>query len=1537
MGKRVRLQEGKRFLCALLSLAMVLVMIPASRLEASEQDETAVETITTDMQDSARKNYFTFSGSGWTKNVGDSYVTASSSEERYYEIYFEGNAVSVWANKAPAHGTVKYTVDGQHEQTVNLNNATRIQPMVVYTVDGLAEGQHVLKALAVDKVNQVAYAEVTHKPYIGGTPNLGGTIEDTNEQYTQNRYSEIAAKNVSEAKLSAWKNDKATSELVLFSKDCSLENVSVTAGSLTSGSNTIAADNVKTTFIKSTKAYNGAYLGYGSKDREIPVGNRSESSDILYQQGGSVDMAWNSLQPVWVEFNIPKDAAAGIYTGTLTASADGLDEPLIFTYTVEVADITLPDADTYAETFDIELWQYPYSSAEYYGVEPFSDEHLALMESSMLKYKEIGGHAITTTISEEAWSGQTYSANEVHYPSMVKWTKNADGSFSYDFTAFDKWVTFCKELGIGDKIVIYSIAPWHFSFTYWEGSELKYEVFGSRNGINDLDRYNEVWGDFLRKLVDHLDEKGWFDESFIGIDERGFSAAAFDIVESVENKDGKKLKTAGAMDGFVGQKDLAMRVDDLNVGDNAAAAHPKEFKELLEERTEKGLKTTLYSCTEHKPGNFSLSSPAESYWSIVNAAKAGTAGFLRWAYDAWVEDPLRDATHNSFEPGDCFLIYPDEKDAPNPESKSSVRLERMAEGIRDVNKLIYLEKMDPDLADEIQDLYGKIMTTATTGRSYLTDEQKASLKQEMSDFKAGVAKITDKYVKSVTPGLHVLESEKTLEKGKKWEIPYIFVSETENAKIIFESKDPSVATVDAKGFVTARGTGETTIALLHRQTGYTASVKIIVPEQAEKPVGEMCISNALTDYRLPEKYLSDVLKEDPAGDEHYLGQPDMIMLDDNQTLYTVFPVGHGKGRIIMMVSHDAGETWERKTDTPISWNTSYETPTIYKLKLTNGKTKLILISGRPQNFGAPTGGWDTSISDDEGETWSEFRSHWPNVDGSFNQGVVVMASLIQMKENGEYIDKWMGVYHNGNNFINYKSYLTFDENGKDQWTEPEPYLSEYRAIENSHQICEVGMFRSPDGSRIVALARNQTHNGPATMFWSDDEGETWSEPVPLPGSLAGERHKVLYDPTDPTGQRIIIPFREIKYDLNGNNRFDGGSDWVAGDWVAWVGTYDDLINQRDGSYRILLCEDWAANAKSGDTGYSGFVVQPDGTFIIDSYGHWDKKYSESLKPYNVHNDWCWIKQAKFKISDVVGDVFTENISSMPQLSDSTDYTAATWSGYETALEEMNAVMDKQDATWEEINQAYELLQAAYEKLVMKGAGNNDDILPGMQQDLKDAIASASSLISQGRQKYTPESWTIFEQAYQAAKADENLNDYDKLKQLYDALVAAQKGLTVEEEKTDPPKQDPPLVTMKEFALGEESFEIADASGDTVRLTKGADKKKVTVNTVTYNNKVYRVVAIAPNAFKNCKKLQTVIIGANVKNIEKGAFNNCKKLKTVEFKGKTLPGMKQGFKKITNKKLTVKVQKALKKKASVKKKTLQKLKKAGLKVTLKKIK
>ena len=448
-------------------------------------------------------------------------------------------------------------------------------------------------------------------------------------------------------------------------------------------------------------------------------------------------------------------------------------------------------------------------------------------------------------------------------------------------------------------------------------------------------------------------------------------------------------------------------------------------------------------------------------------------------------------------------------------------------------------------------------------------------------------------------------------------------------------------------------------------------------------------------------------------------------------LITAYPKGHGKGPIIMKISDDNGETWTEKNNTPSSWIGSQETPTLYVLPLENGKERIMMITACPgwgtDSNGNKTG-WNTSYSDDNGETWTEYK-HWysNHENGKENNVIVGMASLVQLKdESGNYIQKWMGVYHDYD-YVNYRTYLTFNENGEEQWSEPEPYLSDYRNIESTYKMCEIGMFRSPDGKRIVGLARSQSHNNPATMIYSDDEGKTWSKPMDLPGSLAGERHKAAYDPIS---GRLVISFREIQYDLNGNNTFDGDADWTAGEWVAWVGTYEDLMEQRDGQYRIEISKDYSKSAKSGDTGYAGIVVLDDGTFIMDSYGHWDEEFSNSWTG-GVTTDLCYIKQAKFKLSEIDNMAGLIDRSELEELIDKVsglnkyEYTPESWSDFEIALNKAINVKDNVESTQDEIDEAKEKLSKSFDNLKK----NKTDI--GGSEDTSDNDVDDSNSVKTG--------------------------------------------------------------------------------------------------------------------------------------------------------------------------------------------------------------
>jgi hypothetical protein len=80
--------------------------------------------------------------------------------------------------------------------------------------------------------------------------------------------------------------------------------------------------------------------------------------------------------------------------------------------------------------------------------------------------------------------------------------------------------------------------------------------------------------------------------------------------------------------------------------------------------------------------------------------------------------------------------------------------------------------------------------------------------------------------------------------------------------------------------------------------------------------------------------------------------------------------------------------------------------------------------------------------------------------------------------------------------------------------------------------------------------------------------------------------------------RLWISFRDTTLDSP-----------TRGDWVAWVGTYDDLQKGREGQFRLRLMD----NHVGHDCAYPAVEVLPDGTIVATTYGHW----TEGESPYIV--------------------------------------------------------------------------------------------------------------------------------------------------------------------------------------------------------------------------------------------------------------------------------------------------------------------------------
>lgn len=465
--------------------------------------------------------------------------------------------------------------------------------------------------------------------------------------------------------LTAWKGERVSAQLVIWTPEA-LDNLSFIVSDLTSGKETISKDNVRTGFVRyvMTDELN--------KDGKGGCGYRKSSdydstlvADPIDHIASTLTVPANATQGGWISVRVPQQVKAGKYTGTVTVK-DGDKVLSELKLAVNVKNRTLPASTEWA--FHLDLWQNPYAEARYYNVEPFSKEHFDRMRPDMQNYVDAGGKVITASIMHKPWNGQTYDPFE----SMVTWLKKADGTWYFDYTVFDKWVEYMMSLGVKKQINCYSMVPWRLSFQYFDQASNSFKYLDAKPGEA---AYDEFWGNMLTSFAKHLKEKGWFDITHISMDERPMKdmLATLKVIRKAD-KD-FKVSLAGTY-----HDELVKELHDYCI-----AIGEKFPAEVIKSRKEAGQVTTYYTCcTEPRPNTFTFSAPAEAEWLGWFAAKENLDGYLRWALNSWVKNPLQDSRFTAWAAGDTYMIY--------PEGRSSIRFERLIEGIQSYEKIRILKE-----------------------------------------------------------------------------------------------------------------------------------------------------------------------------------------------------------------------------------------------------------------------------------------------------------------------------------------------------------------------------------------------------------------------------------------------------------------------------------------------------------------------------------------------------------------------------------------------------------------------------------------------------------------------------------------------------------------------------------------------------------------------------------------------------------------------------------------------------------------------------
>ena len=567
---------------------------------------------------------------------------------------------------------------------------------VTLKISGIASG---------DELYEYPVNEYT-EPRVGTTPDaaawnalpagLNATWASRDVHYKLHEVPQVTQKDV--ATIHAWKGERANVQAVLYSKS-DQDTLSVRM--------TEWQKDGKATGIKAAEA---RFVNYVITDDFTSCGNNSMNyptwlvADVIDQDKPHAVPAMET-RPVWCTVEVPRDIEAGEYTTALEVVDKNGNVVKSLSLKVNVNSHSLPTVAD--QKFHLDFWQQPYAVSRYYGVERWSDEHFEALRPYLAALGRAGQRVVTAILFYEPWGEQTHDL----FDPMVQTTKKSNGTWEYDYIVFDKYVELCAEYGINKQINCFSMLPWDMSFRYFDEASNSYKTLTTTYSSTE---YRELWTDFLTAFKAHLQQKGWFEKTVIAVDERGEAAMlkAYEIANGL----GFKMALAGNY-----HSSLCDILHDKCV--QLGQEHYITAAQLADRKSKNRVTTFYTSCANSEPNIYTNSYPAEAAYLPIYAAKMNLDGYLHWSWMNWDEDPLTDSRYRKFGSGDTYCYYPG--------NRSSVRFERLIEGIHQYEKIQILREEysdNPDKLYKLNTLLGRFIgSVAGADCAALVDDLEAFL------------------------------------------------------------------------------------------------------------------------------------------------------------------------------------------------------------------------------------------------------------------------------------------------------------------------------------------------------------------------------------------------------------------------------------------------------------------------------------------------------------------------------------------------------------------------------------------------------------------------------------------------------------------------------------------------------------------------------------------------------------------------------------------------------------------------------------------
>ncbi len=556
---------------------------------------------------------------------------------------------------------------------MNRNNAPLLRPVLLALLLAFAAACSQHGSVATFREADDPTAD-TLADWSAVTPGLHAAWGSIDRRYPRSVAPEAADSTGPVCRLTAWRGERISAQLLLWNAD-SIGGMTCRPGKFRSDRAILPAEIARTRFVRYviTDTF-GPGCGY-RKDGDFPISLAADMLDTL----GRFDLEARTTRPVWLTIDVPADAPAGRYRSQIEISGSGTQR-LKLPLELHVQNRTLPAPAAWS--YHLDLWQHPAAVARVEGCERWSDTHFGHLRPLVRLLADAGQKVVTATLNKDPWNHQCFDA----YDDMIRWTRYGDGSWEYDYTVFDRWVELCMDEGITQQINCYSLLPWNNELHYYDAVAEQWTDVVADPGTPV---FTELWTPFLQDFKAHLEAKGWLAKCCIAMDER--SPETMD--EAI-----RLLRAVAPELGIALADNHASYKRYPNLTDVCVQIDCRVTEEDFARRRANGFVTTYYICCSSEfPNTFTFSQPWEAVYMAWFAAANGYDGMLRWAYNSWPSDPVRDSRFTAWPAGDTYIVYPG--------ARSSIRFERLREGIQDYEKIRILRA---ELADETPENRAKL-------------------------------------------------------------------------------------------------------------------------------------------------------------------------------------------------------------------------------------------------------------------------------------------------------------------------------------------------------------------------------------------------------------------------------------------------------------------------------------------------------------------------------------------------------------------------------------------------------------------------------------------------------------------------------------------------------------------------------------------------------------------------------------------------------------------------------------------------------------